>query len=338
MSRPRHRGGFPQPARRWRGAGRRSSRGPGTAAGIRSSRGRLRRWRRVWPGRIARAVTTAAQERNEGDGGRDPLGASEEERQHGPDAGDEQEGEEAHWAPVRAGRAGARRVRAARGPAPDPRTYTRQCRPPGPPRRGPPARRPARPASPRSRAARRRRACRRARPGPEAAASISSSKPVPTRMTSRPVTTGVNANAASANPAALARAGPPAGAPRPCAAKPTTAAAAATRISAGQPMREPSVGLGRRVASLRVAGDDPQQVGGKDRADEPGGQTKGRGQGIGQERRCRPGSRRVPAARSGCPARRRRRRPRRRPRARRSPGGGSSRRHRAQGAAAAASE
>ena len=131
------------------------------------------------------------------------------------------------------------------------------------------------------------------------------------------------ASAATANPAALARAGPAAGAPRPWAAKPTTNAAAAIRTSAGQPIREPSVGLGgpshRPRSRAAIQSRYAARIAPTSRAARPRGAASGSARTGERDERRRP----APGARSGRPGRRRRRRPRRRPPARPPRGSGS---------------
>ena len=95
------------------------------------------------------------------------------------------------------------------------------------------------------------------------------------------------ASAATANPAALANAEPRAGAPSPCAAKPTTKAAAGD-----QALRRPADARTARhrrrtTASVTIASHDPEQVGGQDGSDEPCGQAERRRQRIGEDRASR---------------------------------------------------
>ena len=102
--------------------------------------------------------------------------------------------------------------------------------------------------------------CRTGRAGPL------SSRPgrCPTRRTSRPVSSRRHGERGKREATADARAGPSGGAPRPWDAKPTIAAAPATRTSAGQPRRDPPV----RVRS--VARRDPEQVRRQDTRPGPG--------------------------------------------------------------------
>ena len=277
------------PRRRPPAAGSPAPRGRGTVAGNRSSRCPTSRSRSIWLGRMSSggdARRSSARTPRIGSPGRGRRAASHDGDR--AETGHEQEREQAH--PVTgAGRCDPRLDREGVRLPPTPAPSGARSNPPARPRRASPA--------PRRRAATTTSvpvvtSCSSwsgvlAEAGPDQQGAIEQhNEPILTRSTSAPVTVADRARAATAKPAALDSVDPSAGAPRPCAAKPTTKAAARhERLCRPADARA----AGRRRSARRsgpVARGDPQQVGREDRPDEPRRQAERRRQRVGQHRRA----------------------------------------------------